>query len=143
VSLQLLNELLLLSAFRLKHFVLLLESLERSYLVSNQVPLHFLSCVLDKPVKTFPRRISIALPRNFQLDKVLILLLASDSVTLDAVYPIPAVFLALFGSCCLCYVFLLARDVFGEAFCGLPLPYRPVFFVRFTLFVRLHRVYLD
>jgi hypothetical protein len=35
VSLQLLNQFFLLPAFRLKYFVLLLKSLERSYLVSN------------------------------------------------------------------------------------------------------------
>jgi hypothetical protein len=64
-SLQLLNELFLLSAFRQQHFVLLLESLVRSYLVSDQVTFHFLGGVLYKPVKALPGGISIPFPRYF------------------------------------------------------------------------------
>ena len=141
--LQLLNQFFLLPAFRKQHFVLLLESLVRSYLISNQVTLYFLGSVLDKPVKALPRGVCIALPRHFELNKVLILLFASDSVPFDAVNSVPAVLLALFGSILLRSIFLLAREVLGEAFRGFSLPNGPVFLVRFTLIMRLHRVYLD
>lgn len=142
-NLQLLNELFLLSAFRQQHFVLLLESLVRSYLVSDQVTFHFLGGVLDKPVKALPGGISIPFPRYFELDKVLILLFTGNSVPFNPVNSVPAVLLAPFRWILLRYIFLLVRDVLSETFCCLSLSDGPVILVRFTLFVGLHRVYLD
>jgi len=142
-NLQLLNELFLLSAFRQQQFVLLLESLVRSYLVPDQVTLHFLGGVLDKPVKALPRGFSIPLPRYFELNKVLILLFTGDSVPFNPVNYVPAVFLVPFRCVLPRYVFLIVRDVLSKTFCCLSLSDGPVFFVRFTLFVGLHRVYLD